>query len=1443
MKLTRLLVLVIFCLFGLIPLKAQNNNGSIDAAGDIAFVAYHDTNDGFSFIFLDDCPAETIISFIDDEWTGSAWAGVGEGELVWENNTGSTISKGTIVDVTNADDNGTGIAATTGSIYENDSEDTPNYSGFNTSIGNTDEIYAVAGRRNNVSSTFLAFIGRAGTSTLSGTGLTNGTTAHEFSGSFTTNSEGYYSGTTSFSGSLASVASAINSSSNWANGSFTFPSVVPNEFTGSTFSGGNAAPTDITLSSTTFGQTATGVNAEVGTFTTTDSDDFSFTYSEVAGAGDDDNGNFNISGDKLRTNGSLVAGTYNIRVNTNDGDDDFEKTFSITVTDDIAPSAPSTPDMTTATDSGNEDHTAGATSDNLTNDQTPTFEGTAEAGSTVNLTSNIDGAIGSGTATGGNYSITTSTLTAGAHTITATATDAANNTSGSSSGLSINIDVTQPTVAISTTSTDPTNDNPIPVTITFNSEAENMKENDITVVNGTTSNFFGPDSTTFTVDITPAGNGNVQVSVGVGRAFDQAGNANTVSNTLSLDYDGSSPTLDAASSTPVDNATGVSLTDNIVIDFNENIQKGTGSVTLKVSGGADVQTFDISTATATTTPTAGNIGVGGDKIYLNPTSDLTGETTYAVRIASTAVDDTAGNDFAGISNDTDFNFTTADVTAPSVSSIAVNGSPATNATTVNFDVTFSESVTGVDATDFTVDGSGVTGTIGTVTGSGTSYSVPVNTVSGTGTISIDLKSSGTSIIDGSSNAIAAGFTAGATHTIDTDAPTFSEANSTPTDNATAVSTTANIILDFSENISPGTGNITLRNVTGTADVESFNIFSAGGGTSPADGAISISNDKLYINPTSALLETNEYAIQIAATAIDDAAGNSFAGISDETTFSFTTADETAPTVSSTSPADDATGVEPSANITVTFNENMQFGIGAFQIRRSNDDVPVFSIDAANPTATSNKASISDAVLTINPGASLSTSTGYYLFIISGTPFLDLAGNAFTGFTASTDFNFTILTPNSAPSFTIGANRTVSQGAGAQTIAGHTTAITDNDGSTQTLTFNVANDNNGIFNVQPDIDEATGNLTFTPKSSTFGKATVTVSLSDDGGTSSGGVAQSADQTFDIFITPDNIKINEVDASSTGEFVEIYDGGTGTTDLTGLFMVFYNGSDDTQLRDIDFTGSTDANGFYVIGETGVTNLDQDWAGAELQDGPDAVAIFVGSASDFTNGSAITMDGLVDAVVYDTDDADDAGLLTGLGQATQFNENANSNASTESISRTPDGTGGFVIQAITPGATNDVTAPTITSVTSSTADGTYKANDNLVIQVVFSEAVTFVGNPTLKLETGTTDQVLNPNGAGGNGTNTLEFAYSVITGESSSDLEYFDVNSLTAGTSIQDAAGNDAVLTLPTIGGGNSLSDNKALVIDGIAPTLSSVSIASSQTAAEDFADASHATTGNL
>ena len=135
-------------------------------------------------------------------------------------------------------------------------------------------------------------------------------------------------------------------------------------------------------------------------------------------------------------------------------------------------------------------------------------------------------------------------------------------------------------------------------------------------------------------------------------------------------------------------------------------------------------------------------------------------------------------------------------------------------------------------------------------------------------------------------------------------------------------------------------------------------------------------------------------------------------------------------------------------------------------------------------------------------------------------------------------------------------------------------------------------------------------------------------------------------------------------------------------------------------------------------------------------------------------------------------------------------------------------------------DTTAPTISGVSSSTADGSYKAGDSITINVEFSEAVTVNttnGTPTLELETGSTDRTATY--ASGSGTNTLAFTYTVQSGETSSDLDFKSTSalSLNSGT-IKDAVGNNATLTLSTPGASGSLAANNALIIDTTAPTIS-------------------------
>ncbi|MGB5910715.1 MAG: NosD domain-containing protein [Promethearchaeia archaeon] len=135
-------------------------------------------------------------------------------------------------------------------------------------------------------------------------------------------------------------------------------------------------------------------------------------------------------------------------------------------------------------------------------------------------------------------------------------------------------------------------------------------------------------------------------------------------------------------------------------------------------------------------------------------------------------------------------------------------------------------------------------------------------------------------------------------------------------------------------------------------------------------------------------------------------------------------------------------------------------------------------------------------------------------------------------------------------------------------------------------------------------------------------------------------------------------------------------------------------------------------------------------------------------------------------------------------------------------------------------DTTIPIIIGVSSTKTDGAYTVGEIIEITVIFSEPVFVTGTPQITLETGTIDVVVDY--SSGSGTDTLTFTYMVASGQTSSDLDYVATDSLSLnGGTIRDIVNNDAVLTLPTPGAAGSLSDNKDIIIDTTAPTISNVS----------------------
>ncbi|WP_200816757.1 Ig-like domain-containing protein, partial [Planktothrix sp. PCC 11201] len=146
---------------------------------------------------------------------------------------------------------------------------------------------------------------------------------------------------------------------------------------------------------------------------------------------------------------------------------------------------------------------------------------------------------------------------------------------------------------------------------------------------------------------------------------------------------------------PTDNATGVALGDNLIVTFNEAIQKSnTGNVTIKkLSDGSIVETLAVSSPNLTT---------NGNQLTINPTANLAPGTEYYVEIAPITIADLAANSFIGISGSTQWNFTTVS-DAVNLSITPTTGTEA-NTTSITVTATAALPVVGNQTVDLALTG-------------------------------------------------------------------------------------------------------------------------------------------------------------------------------------------------------------------------------------------------------------------------------------------------------------------------------------------------------------------------------------------------------------------------------------------------------------------------------------------------------------------------------------------------------------------------------------------------------------------------------------------------------------------------------------------------------------------------------------------------------------------
>ena len=244
-----------------------------------------------------------------------------------------------------------------------------------------------------------------------------------------------------------------------------------------------------------------------------------------------------------------------------------------------------------------------------------------------------------------------------------------------------------------------------------------------------------------------------------------------------------------------------------------------GDWTLRVSdrAGGDVGTLNGWTLTighgTAGSPVTGLAG-SGDAYLVTVSAAQDG--TYNLDLVSSGhgITDSAGNpltDTAPTGTDHTYTVSTTvtDSTAPTLASIERH-SPAdqnTDSQTLVYKVTFSEDVTGVDASDFVLSqGSTGTGSTASLTGSGSVYYATVSAAQD-GTYNLDLVSSGHGITDSASNPLSSPAPTGADHTYtvsaipaDATAPTVASIERSDPAEATTSGRTLVFAVTFSEDV-------------------------------------------------------------------------------------------------------------------------------------------------------------------------------------------------------------------------------------------------------------------------------------------------------------------------------------------------------------------------------------------------------------------------------------------------------------------------------------------------------------------------------------------------------------------------------------------------------------------------------------------------------------------
>lgn len=234
--------------------------------------------------------------------------------------------------------------------------------------------------------------------------------------------------------------------------------------------------------------------------------------------------------------------------------------------------------------------------------------------------------------------------------------------------------------------------------------------------------------------------------------------------------------------------------------------------------------------------------------------------------------------------------------------------------------------------------------------------------------------------------------------VDTTAPSL--LGLTPADDSKAVAVNSNIVLSFSEAVKAGIGNLSIYNNDG----------SLAKSIAMADSSqVRFSGNTVTVNPITDLSYSKDYYIQIAANAITDTAGNNYLGISNVSTYNFSTVaasklvDSIAPKLQAfTTSSGRVASVDVDSNVLITFSETIKLGSGKIYLHSGSATGPIIE---TFDVVTSSQIIVNGSTLKLDPSNNLAYGSRYYITVDNGAV-TDLAGNAYKDIPALTSFSTT-----------------------------------------------------------------------------------------------------------------------------------------------------------------------------------------------------------------------------------------------------------------------------------------------------------------------------------------------------------------------------------------------------------------------------------------------------